>query len=306
MRTSVAVVAAIGLIAALTQASLASYVRVAHRGSTSYLAGAGESNRLTVKYRKLAFAITDTGARVTANRRCHATGAHTARCTPNKPHLGTQFLLIKVGDGDDTVTIKPARRGGQTDIDAGAGNDVIDSAATFGRPNGFLTAYYKGGSGEDRIATGGSPDSIDGGPGPDNLQSGGGNDEVFGNVFGDDEDADHLDGGAGDDLLNGWNGDDTEIGGAGNDVLGGRGEPGEAEADVDEGSDTMDGGPGDDVLSGLDDRHAVRDVLTCGPGNDRAVADQLDEVAADCEQVDRRQVEDERNPPAFVRLHLAR
>src|SRR4051812_3449699 len=303
-RTNLGILLAAGLIAFAAQAALGSYVRVAHRGSTKYLAGAGESNRLTVGYEKGAFAISDPGAEVTGNRRCHPTGPHTARCFPNRPHVGTQFLIVEVRDGDDVVTIKPARRGGQTNIDAGSGDDVITSAASFGRPTGFVTAYYNGGTGNDRISTGPSPDSIDGGPGTDTLQAGAGNDEVFGDDVGTDESGDYLDGGPGDDLLNGSAGDDLLSGGAGDDVLGGRGEPGEAEADVDEGSDTFDGGAGNDVISGLDDRHALRDVIACGPGNDRAVVDQLDEVAADCEQVERRQVDDERNP-LFIRMALS-
>ena len=296
-----AILAVAALAAVGAPVASASYVRVAHRGSTRYIADVGETNRLTIRFRKLAFTMVDPGAKVSANRRCRATGAHTARCTPNRPEIGTGFLAVDLRDGDDSVTIKPARRRGDTSVDAGDGNDVIRSAAAFSDGLG-PTATYAGGDGSDRIFTGRGPDSLDGGAGGDTLAAGAGNDEVFGEDSGYRGGNDHLSGGPGDDLLNGSVGDDTEAGGAGDDVLGGRGEAGEADADIDEGADSFDGGPGDDVISGLDDRHAVHDVIRCGAGTDRAVVDQLDDVAADCEQVDRRQVEDEITPPPFVRM----
>ena len=51
------------------------------------------------------------------------------------------------------------------------------------------------------------------------------------------------------------------------------------------GKDTVIGGEGDDTVDVRDD---VRDVVSCGPGADTVSADHLDEIAADCEAVDRR------------------
>src|SRR5215213_4709498 len=63
------------------------------------------------------------------------------------------------------------------------------------------------------------------------------------------------------------------VGGPGNDgVLGG------------EDSDTLTGGAGNDVLD-LIDKPAKRDVVTCGGGFDRVLADTEDAVAPDCEKV---------------------
>jgi hypothetical protein len=48
--------------------------------------------------------------------------------------------------------------------------------------------------------------------------------------------------------------------------------------------DILSGGDGDDILFG-DHVPAVRDIVTCGGGFDRAVVDRKDVVADDCEQV---------------------
>ena len=90
-------------------------------------------------------------------------------------------------------------------------------------------------------------------------------------------------GGSGRDLIFANRGVDTTFGGPGGDILFAL-----ARADV--------SGPGDvtgDTLNGEDgdDRIFVRDgegdTVTCGAGQDRVRADRLDNVAADCETVDR-------------------
>jgi Ca2+-binding RTX toxin-like protein len=50
------------------------------------------------------------------------------------------------------------------------------------------------------------------------------------------------------------------------------------------GRDRLRGGPGDDVLRARDGR---RDVLDCGPGQDKAIVDRRDRVRH-CEAVERR------------------
>jgi len=76
---------------------------------------------------------------------------------------------------------------------------------------------------------------------------------------------DVLSGRGGADRLSGGGGDDSLTGGSGRDVL--------------------DGGSGDDVLLARD---GERDVVRCGAGSDRVVADRHDSIARDCEAVRRR------------------
>ena len=48
--------------------------------------------------------------------------------------------------------------------------------------------------------------------------------------------------------------------------------------------DTLSGGSGNDVID-VSHRPAVRDVVVCGRGFDRVLADRKDTVARDCERV---------------------
>jgi Ca2+-binding RTX toxin-like protein len=84
---------------------------------------------------------------------------------------------------------------------------------------------------------------------------------------------DVLRGGLGSDRLYGGIGRDTLIGDAGNDILVGGTQ-----------RDTFWGGKGDDVISSRD---GMREVVTCGAGTDRVIADRLD-VVRGCEKVTRR------------------
>lgn len=93
----------------------------------------------------------------------------------------------------------------------------------------------------------------------------------------------YLAGGGHDDTILGMGGNDTLLGGAGDDRLdGGRGN------DVitgGAGADRIDGGPGSDSIAADD---GERDVVECGDGRDRVVADPYDLVAASCEVVVRK------------------
>jgi Ca2+-binding RTX toxin-like protein len=118
------------------------------------------------------------------------------------------------------------------------------------------------------------PDTLRGTNGADNLLGRGGNDVLFG-LGG----SDNLLGEGGKDWIFGGNerrpggGDKSLVGGPGNDgVLGGKG------------SDNLLGGSGNDVLD-LINRPAGKDVVTCGGGFDRVLADRADVVAPDCERV---------------------
>jgi Ca2+-binding RTX toxin-like protein len=91
---------------------------------------------------------------------------------------------------------------------------------------------------------------------------------------------DYLAGGGFDDVIEGLGGNDTLVGGAGSDRL-----------DGGAGNDVLTGGPGRDTLlggKGSDTIYAAdgeRDVIDCGPGNDRAVVDAFDQVK-NCEVVE--------------------
>src|SRR5215204_810146 len=140
------------------------------------------------------------------------------------------------------------------------------------------------------------PDTLRGTNGADNLLGNGGNDVLFA-LRG----KDNLLGGPGNDGMFGGRGPDDMVGGSGNDRLSGdprpdrmRGEEGRDIVDGDSGSDRLFGGAGPDwlntgsfgevaknTLSGGDgddaliapNRPARRDIVSCGSGFDRVVAD---------------------------------
>lgn len=141
-------------------------------------------------------------------------------------------LVIKAGDGNDTVTVGKGVTVKLT-IDGGDGNDNLqggdgDDTITGGKGNDTIEA----GAGDDTVDGGDGRDYINGSKGKDKLAGGNGNDVIYGG-----DDADTIDGGDGDDYLEGSKGNDTLTGGAGNDVLSGG-----------IGDDTLKGGDGNDVI----------------------------------------------------------
>lgn len=148
-----------------------------------------------------------------------------------------------------------------------------------------FAAIVQGTPGADDLAGGNAPDTLLGGPGKDSLDGRGGDDLLRGEE-GDDTLIDHagddvLRGGPGDDTFGGNPGDDAVFGGPGNDLL----------LD-DAGEDSFSGGAGDDVIAipgfgpGPPGLLFESDAISCGPGDDRVVAHEADQVARDCEQVD--------------------
>jgi Ca2+-binding RTX toxin-like protein len=147
----------------------------------------------------------------------------------------------------------------------------------------------------NKIGTNG-PDILRGTNGADNLIGNGGNDILLG-LAGNDR----LLGGPGKDIVNGgtlaepFGGKKNLVGGDGNDavqgglgsdnVVGGDGNDwvvaGEVENPV---KDTLSGGDGNDVLAVINDP-AGKDVVACGRGFDRVLADRADLLAPDCERV---------------------
>jgi Ca2+-binding RTX toxin-like protein len=278
-------------------------------GGLVYNAKRGETNRLTITYGKRRFIFDDRKARIgEREKRCRKLGRGRVRC--KRPLRTAPNLTVRLLDGNDRLTVKAGRRRGFTSVDAGAGNDVIRVGS------GSVNGVIKGGDGSDHIAVGriGTSNEIEGGEGPDVSIGGAGKDEIFddgyrgtdangqnndrlargGNdVLQDEYGNDVLLGGSGNDRVSGGRDDDVEVGGSGNDTVGSSAAgPGEG-VRYDSGSDRLDGGEGNDVLSGLDaardDPDAIpeRDQISCGPGHDTVVVDQVDTVASDCEEVDR-------------------
>ena len=99
-------------------------------------------------------------------------------------------------------------------------------------------------------------DNLKGSDGQDHIRGGAGNDRI--------------DGGDGNDTIDGGVGQDRLIGGSGNDVIKGS-----------SGKDRVDGGRGNDTIDVRDGR--AGDVVQCGAGRDKVIADRSDRVAADCE-----------------------
>ena len=147
-----------------------------------------------------------------------------------------------------------------------------------------------------KIGTDG-PDTLRGTDGSDNLIGRGGNDDLFGlrgsdnllggegedNVLAGDErrpgrDDKNLDGGPGNDFVWAGKGSDNMVGGEGNDLL--------FECCLREFSkDRLSGGSGNDVIDVWHKPAAVEDVVACGSGFDRVLADRATLVAPDCEKV---------------------
>jgi hypothetical protein len=171
-------------------------VPAAHAGTAtvvdstlSYIAGAGETNTVSIAYDNTlgAYRITDTTAPVMGGPGCGAVDQE-IDCEDK----GIQIVIVNLRDGNDKWT------GGDIkltpSVEGGDGNDELSGI-------GFLS----GGPGDDvlRGTDGGS--QMDGGPGNDTLAGGDG--------------ADQIDGGPGDDLLIGNDGDDFLLGGEGLDRI---------------------------------------------------------------------------------------
>jgi len=126
------------------------------------------------------------------------------------------------------------------------------------------------GGNDDLFALGGN-DNLLGGPGRDNVLGGHeiGPDPSWGEK--------NLLGGPGNDLVNGGSGSDNIGGGEGHDLL--------IDSPFREPSkDNLVGGGGSDVIDVLSSP-AVKDLVVCGDGFDRVLADHKDVVAPDCERV---------------------
>jgi Ca2+-binding RTX toxin-like protein len=193
---------------------------------------------------------------------------------------GVALAVTKIGtNGPDTLR---GTNGADNLLGKGA-NDVLYA---LGGSDNLL-----GGEGKDwllgadeRRALGGIKNLV-GGPGNDGLQGGLDSDTLLGSsgndgLFGDKGSDSAVVGGEGRDVINGFTGSDRMLGG------GGGGGDFFIDGPLDEASkdDVLSGGDGDDIFLG---HHvpAVKDIVSCGSGFDRVMADSKDVVADDCEKV---------------------
>ena len=132
--------------------------------------------------------------------------------------------------------------------------------------------------GDDRLLSLAGYDTLLGGPGKDLVVGGTAPGAGFG---GDDADASggakNLLGGLGNDWVNGGRGPDNVLGGAGNDVV-------VDGPDRESSTDNVSAGEGNDVVAARN-KPAYKDLVVCGDGFDRVLADSEDVVAEDCERV---------------------
>jgi Ca2+-binding RTX toxin-like protein len=190
---------------------------------------------------------------------------------------------IRTFAGNDKVS----GRGGDDCIFGGTGDDALSGNGGDDR--------VSAGTADDRVFGRAGDDAISGNAGSDRVLGGLGADRVFGR-----KDDDRVAGGPGDDLVHGNPGDDGASGNAGDDVV--RGGPGDDRIFGRAGDDRLSGNAGNDRIfagagsdrvfgrGGSDRIHVrdgVRDVVFCGTGRDRVIADRLD-VLRGCESASRR------------------
>jgi hypothetical protein len=212
------------------------------------------------------------------------------------PGSGVTKVRVLLEDQNDRVTFNdtPDHTLVSAEVDAGTGNDSVTGLST-------LYSYDSdGGDGNDSLSGNGRNDTLDGGPGNDFLNPQTGDDVLIG--------------GSGTDVVtysrftavvaaigtagNGGPGENDTIGAdvetlsgsVAGDTLTGNGDPnslsgfgGPDELTGGGGPDILDGGEGDDILHSAGD--GVADQVDCGPGNDTVDADELDQLAANCEFV---------------------
>jgi len=172
----------------------------------------------------------------------------------NDAFNGSNDDSIEAGAGNDVIN----SGAGADSIDAGTGNDQVFAGAGNDRViagDGNDTVFGQGGNytllggeGADALDGDGGNDSLDGGSGNDTLVGDIGNDEIYGS-FG----ANLIDGGADNDLVFGVELADTISGGTEMDSLYGN-----------DGNDIIDGGADADLING----GAGNDTLFGGTGND--------------------------------------
>jgi Ca2+-binding RTX toxin-like protein len=130
-----------------------------------------------------------------------------------------------------------------------------------------------GAEGDKNMVGGPGNDGLLGGIGSDNTLGASGNDFLNGDIG-----SDRAEGGQGRDLIEGWTGSDRLLGQGGGDLL--------IHGPIGESSkhNVLSGAEGEDIFF-ADNVPAVKDIVWCGSGFDRLMADSKDVVAEDCEKV---------------------
>ena len=198
--------------------------------------------------------------------------------------------IISTGVGNDVVS----GGAGDDDIDTVEGNDSVSGDAGDDSLNGGAGSdTVSGGDGDDRLqpgdTVGGSADGVDvvsGGAGVDFAFTSAfdvvdpavsitlddlANDGVAGEADNYHSDIEDLASSSGPATLVGTSAINTLFGGPGNDVL-----------DPRAGNDVVSGGAGDDTLL---TRDGFSDRVVCGTGTDTVLADTLDQISGNCENV---------------------
>jgi Ca2+-binding RTX toxin-like protein len=211
---------------------------------------------------------------------------------------------ITAGAGDDLIqsdeyidtSDEPAGGpAGETDtISCGEGFDIVDgdvadnvaadcevvarNSLIFGtngddRINAFREGIAVAGDAGNDLITGVGRNDLGGGSGNDRIQAG----DTGPNSIAGGSGNDSLRGGDAKDSFSPGYGDDKVWGGGGNDRIDSAGA----------GRDTISGGAGNDYIVSKE-RGSERDVVRCGSGKDKVLADKNDRVSKDCEKVTRR------------------
>jgi Ca2+-binding RTX toxin-like protein len=135
-----------------------------------------------------------------------------------------------------------------------------------------------GRSGNDELFSLAGEDTLLGGPGKDVVFGG----RIVGSCCQDNDFSGgdkNVAGGPGNDDVNGGRGSDNILGGRGNDIMFEGAEPDVAKIDI------ISAGAGNDGVWVLNWSPVGKDVLSCGSGFDRVLADRTDVIAPDCERV---------------------
>jgi Ca2+-binding RTX toxin-like protein len=136
-----------------------------------------------------------------------------------------------------------------------------------------------GRGGNDRLFSLAGDDTLLGGPGKDVVVGGVPGAGFRGDVAPTSRGDKNLVGGPGNDDVEGGRGSDNIVGGRGNDFLFEGAEPDVAKID------NISAGAGNDAVWVLNWNPVGKDVLSCGDGFDRVLADRTDVIADDCERV---------------------
>ena len=193
------------------------------------------------------------------------TGATTLAAFSGCPSLTANVIRGSAASNTITGTLRGDR------IFAGLGDDLVNALAGDDCVDlGAGTDRGKGGSGSDLLLGGRGDDTLSGNSGDDRLSGQWGKDRIAGSSG-----KDKISGGSGADKLSGGSSADRISGGSGKDRISG----GSAK-------DKVRGGSGDDRISVAGD--GKKDRVNCGAGKDKVLADRIDVVAANCEDVVRR------------------